>query len=81
MGHFVLAFLRFLGYCVFMIKNGIALIKSVKADIVALQEMLSMPHVDSDQQARVRDLIAKNEAWLAEFELQDKVAMRGNVNK
>ena len=61
--------------------KGIALIKSVKADIVALQEMLAMPHVDSDQQVRVRDLIAQNEAWLAKWNLQNKVAMRGNVKK
>ena len=61
--------------------KGIALIKSVKADIVALQEMLAMPHVDSDQQVRVRDLIAQNEAWLAKWNLQNKIAMLGNVKK
>jgi len=68
-------------YVIHMIKNGIALAKSVKADIVALQEMLAMPHVDSDQRQRIHGLIAQNKAWLAKWNLQDKVAMLGNVKK
>ena len=68
-------------YVIHMIKNGIALTKSVKADIVAVQEMLVMPHVDSDQRQRIHGLIAQNKAWLAKWNLQDKVAMLGNVKK
>lgn len=62
-----------------MIDKGIALVKSVNADIVALQDMLAMPHVDSDQRQRIGDLIAQNKAWLAEWDLQNKIAMRGNT--
>ncbi len=62
-----------------MIDKGIALVKSVNADIVALQDMLAMPHVDSDQRQRIGDLIAQNKAWLAKWDLQNKIAMRGNT--
>jgi endonuclease/exonuclease/phosphatase family metal-dependent hydrolase len=62
-----------------MIDKGIALVKSVNADIVALQEMLAMPHVDSDQRQRIGDLIAQNKAWLAKWDLQNKIAMKGNT--
>lgn len=62
-----------------MIDKGIALVKSVNADIVALQDMLAMPHVDSDQRQRIGALIAQNKAWLAKWDLQNKIAMKGNT--
>ena len=77
----MLAFLGFFAYSIGMNDKGIALTKSVKADIVALQSMLVMPHVDADQRERIRDLIAQNKAWLAKWNLQNKIAMLGNVKK
>ncbi len=61
--------------------KGIKLAKDVRADILALQDMLTMPHVDHAQRQRIRDLIAQDKAWLAKWDLQNKIAMRGNVKK
>ncbi len=61
--------------------KGLKLIKDVNADIRALQDMLTMPHVGADQRKRIRDLIAQDKAWLAKWKNQNKIAMQGNVRK
>ena len=60
--------------------KGIQLIKKVKADINALVDIIL-----SEKNAGVREqaesLLQQNKAWLAEWDLQNKIAMQNNVKK
>ena len=60
--------------------KGIELIKKVKADINDLVDIIL-----SEKNALVREqaesLLQQNKAWLAEWALQNKIAMKNNVKK
>ncbi len=79
MGHFVLAFSGFLCYLIGM-NDSVRLFSKVKADMVFLRETIAH---DSDPIVVeiAKDALAKNQAWLDEWNLQNKVAMLGNVKK
>ena len=58
--------------------KGIQLIKKVKADINNLVDIIL-----SEKNAVVREqaesLLQQNKAWLSEWDLQNKIAMKNNV--
>ena len=58
--------------------KGIQLIKKVKADINDLVDIIL-----SEKNAIVREqaesLLQQNKAWLSEWDLQNKIAMKNNV--
>ena len=58
--------------------KGIELIKKVKADIFFHQEVIRN---EGDQAivAISKDLLKENQDWLAEWDLQDKIAMKNNA--
>ena len=60
--------------------KGIQLIKKVKADINNLVDIIL-----SEKNAVVREqaesLLQQNKAWLSEWDLQNKIAMKNNVKK
>lgn len=58
--------------------KGIQIIKKVKADIFFHQEVIRN---ESDQAivAISKDLLKENQDWLAEWDLQDKIAMKNNA--
>ena len=60
--------------------KGIQLIKKVKADISDLANIIL-----SEKNAGVREqaesLLQQNKAWLTEWNLQNKIAMKNNVKK
>ncbi len=60
--------------------KGIQLIKKVKADINDLVDIIL-----SEKNAVVREqaesLLQQNKAWLSEWDLQNKIAMKNNVKK
>lgn len=60
--------------------KGIQLIKKVKADINDLVDIIL-----SEKNAIVREqaesLLQQNKAWLALWDLQNKIAMKNNVKK
>ena len=58
--------------------KGIQLIKKAKADIFFHREVIR----NEDDQAIVaisKNLLKENQDWLAEWDLQDKVAMKNNA--
>jgi len=60
--------------------KGIEMVKKVKADIRVCKEILRETDcIDMMQIAALS--IKKNEAWLAEWDLQNKVAMINNCKK
>ena len=63
-------------YVVYMDK-GITLLKKVKADIFFHQEVIRNES-DPAIVAISKDLLRQNQDWLAEWDLQDKVAMQNN---
>ena len=63
-------------YVVYMDK-GIILLKKVKADIFFHQEVIRN-EIDPAIVAISKDLLKENQDWLAEWDLQNKVAMQNN---
>jgi len=60
--------------------KGIEILKKVKADLLWC-ERRSRLSTDSIEREILEKLIKQNKAWLAEWDLQNKVAMIGNVKK
>ena len=58
--------------------KGIEILKKVKADLFWSERRLRVSTDEVEKQILV-SLIEQNKAWLAEWENQNKVAMRGNV--
>ena len=60
--------------------NSIRLFSKVKADMVFLRETIAH---DSDPVVVeiAKDALAKSQAWLDEWDLQNKIAMKNNVKK
>lgn len=60
--------------------KGIELVKKVKADIARCTEIVrESNNIYMVQNAAL--MIKENQRWLAEWELQDKIAMRNNVKR
>ena len=60
--------------------KGIEMIKKVKADIRVCKEIVRETNcINMMQIAALR--LKENERWLAEWDLQNKVAMRNNCKK
>jgi hypothetical protein len=59
--------------------KGIELVRKVKADINDLVDIINSDKGSQVVEQAVR-LIKQNEAWLSEWEEQNKVAMGGNNN-
>ena len=58
--------------------KGIEILKKVKADLFWSERRLRVS-TDKVEKEILVTLIEQNKAWLAEWENQNKVAMRGNV--
>lgn len=60
--------------------DSVRLFSKVKADMVFLRETIAH---DSDPVVVeiAKDALAKNQAWLDEWDLQNKIAMKNNVKK
>jgi hypothetical protein len=57
--------------------KGIEILTKVKADLEWLQRRLRISS-DSIEKEILENLIEQNKAWLAEWDLQDKIAMQNN---
>ena len=57
--------------------KGIEILTKVKADLAWLQRRLRISS-DSIEKEILENLIEQNKAWLAEWDLQDKIAMQNN---
>ncbi len=60
--------------------KGIEVLRKTKEDLAFCKRRLS-ESTDKIEREILVLIIEKQEAWLAEFDLQNKVAMRGNVKK
>lgn len=60
--------------------KGIEILQKTKADLAWCERRLRVS-TDRDEREILVMVIEKQKAWLAEWDLQDKVAMRGNVKK
>jgi hypothetical protein len=60
--------------------KGIEILKKVKADLSWCERRLRLS-TDRVEKEILENLIGQNKAWLAEWDLQNKVAMMGNVKK
>ncbi len=60
--------------------KGIEVLRKTKEDLAFCKRRLSESTDKMEREILVL-IIEKQEAWLAEFDLQNKVAMRGNVKK
>ena len=58
--------------------KGIILLKKVKADIFFHQEVIRN-EIDPAVVAISKDLLKENQDWLAEWDFQDKIAMKNNA--
>ena len=60
--------------------SSIRLVSKVKADMVFLRETIAHDN-DPVMVEIAKDALAKNQAWLDEWDLQNKIAMKNNVKK
>ena len=60
--------------------KGIEILQKTKADLAWSERRLRVS-TDRDEREILVMVIEKQKAWLAEWDLQNKVAMRGNVKK
>ena len=60
--------------------KGIEVLRKTKEDLAFCKRRLS-ESTDKIEREILVLIIEKQEAWLAEFDLQNKVAMHGNVKK
>lgn len=63
-----------------MLDKGIEILRKTKEDLAYCQSRLSET-TDSLEREILVEVIAKQQAWLAEWDLQNKVAMRNNCKK
>ena len=60
--------------------KGIEILRKTKEDLAWCERRLSET-TDSLEREILVEVIAKQKAWFAEWDLQNKVAMQGNVKK
>jgi hypothetical protein len=58
--------------------KGIEILKKVKADLFWCERRLRLS-TDRVEKEILENLIEQNKAWLAEWDFQDKIAMKNNV--
>ena len=60
--------------------QSVSLTSKVKADMVILREIIAHD-TDPEMVSIAQDALAKNQAWLDEWEAQNKLAMINNCKK
>jgi len=60
--------------------KGIEILKKVKADLFWCERRLRLS-TDRFEKEILENLIEQNKAWLAEWDLQDKIAMENNCKR
>ena len=60
--------------------KGIEIFRKTKEDLAFAERRLSET-TDRIEREVLVEIIAKQKAWFAEWDLQNKIAMRGNVKK
>lgn len=63
-----------------MLDKGIEIFRKTKEDLAFAESRLSET-TDRIEREVLVEIIAKQKAWFAEWDLQNKVTMRGNVKK
>lgn len=63
-----------------MLDKGIEILRKTKEDLAYCERRLSET-TDSLEREILVEIIAKQKAWLAEWDLQNKVAMQNNCKK